>query len=98
MSNYDDPKRSQPVDYVEEPLVYKEDPDRIRRLSTDYDKSGSRAVWIAGAVALAVALAVGAYAIGTKTTNVAETKPTLTETRTTTGSGTTSPPATQQKQ
>ena len=44
-------------------------------------------MWIAGAVALAVVLAVGACAISTKPTNVSEIKPTVTETRSTTGSG-----------
>jgi len=82
MANYDDPKRRRPIDYVEEPLGYKD-----RRRPIDYGERSSSAMWIAGAVALAVVLAVGAYAISTKPTNVSEIKPTVTETRSTTGSG-----------
>ena len=97
MSNYDDPKRRPPIDYVEEPLGYKDGPSINRRRPIDYGERGSSAMWIAGAAALAVVLAIGAYAISTKPTNVTETKPTVTETRSTTGSGTTNPPPAQQK-
>jgi hypothetical protein len=92
MANYDDPKRRRPIDYVEEPLGHKDDPFNNRRRPVDYGERGSSAIWIAGAAALASALAVGAYAISTKQTNVGETKPTVTETRSTTDSGTTIPP------
>ena len=84
MSNYDNPNRRRPIDYVEEPLGYKDDPfiDRQRSI----DRRGSSGMWVAAAAALAVVLALCAYAISTK-----ETKPTITETRSTTGSGPTSP-------
>ncbi len=84
MSYQDDPNRlpnrMRPVDYAEEPLSDKDDPKR-----------GSSAMLVAGVAALALVLAIGIYAVGTKKTNVTETKPTVTETRSTTGSGTTSP-------
>jgi len=89
MSNYDDPKRRRPIDYVEEPLGYNDAPfiDRPKSI----DRRGSLGMWVAAAAALGVVLALFAYAIITKQTNVTETKPTVTETRSTTGSGTTSP-------
>jgi hypothetical protein len=96
VANYDDPKRRRPLDYVEKPLGYNDGPSRRRPI--DFGERGSSAMWIAGAVALAVVLAVGAYAITTKPTNVSETKPTPTETRATTGSGTTNPTGAPHKQ
>ena len=80
MADYENPKRMRPVDYAEEPLSYKDGPRR-----------GSSAMWVAGVAALAVVLAIVAHAVSTKKTNFTEIKPTVTETRTTTGSGTTSP-------
>lgn len=89
MSNDDNPNRRRPIDYAEEPLGYKDDPfiDRQRSI----DRRGSLGMWVAAAAALAVVLALCAYAISTKQTNVTETKPTVIETRSTTGSGTMSP-------
>jgi hypothetical protein len=51
-------------------------------------------MWIGGAVALAVVIAVVAYAMSDGTTTTADNRPAVTETRSTTGSGTTTPPAT----
>jgi hypothetical protein len=93
MANYDDPKRRRPLDYIEEPLTYKDGRRRI-----DYGDRRSSATWIAAAAALAVVLSIGAYVVSTKQNDVTETKPTVTETRTTTGSGLTTPPAAPQKQ
>ena len=92
MTNYDDPKRMRPVDHVEEPLSSKDDP--LRR---DYGERDNAGLWIAGAVALAVVIAVGVYAASTKPTNVTD-KPTVSETRSTTGSAATNPTAAPQKQ
>ena len=93
MANYDDPKRMRPVDHVEEPFGSKDDPLINRR--RDYGERDNAAMWIAGAVALAVVIAVGVYAASTKPTNVAD-KPTVSEMRSTTGVGTTRPPERQQ--
>jgi hypothetical protein len=95
VANYDDPKRRRPIDYVEEPLGSKDDPFASRR-PIAYGEHGSRALWIAGAAALALVLALGAYAISTRQTNVTETKPPLTE-LSTTGSGAPELPPAQQK-
>jgi hypothetical protein len=91
VANYGDPKRRRTIDYVEEPVGYKDDPFINRRRPIDYGERGSSAIWIAGAAALALALAVGAYAISTNQTTVGETKPTGAETQSTTGSGTANP-------
>ena len=95
MANYDDPKRMRPVDHVEEPFGSKDDPLINRR--RDYGERDNAAMWIAGAVALAVVIAVGVYAASTKPTNVTD-KPTVSETRSTTGSAATNPTAAPQKQ
>ena len=49
-------------------------------------------MWVAGAVALAVLIATSVYAVSTKPINVTGTRPTITETRSTTGIATTRPP------
>lgn len=56
-----------------------DDPFINRRRPIDYGERSSSSMWIAGAAALAVVLAIGAYAISTKPTNVTETKPTGSE-------------------
>jgi hypothetical protein len=48
-------------------------------------------MWVAGAVGFAIILGVLGYAASTRDTNVAENRPTVTETRSTTGAGTTTP-------
>jgi hypothetical protein len=54
----------------------------------------SAGIWLAGVAALAVVIAVVAYAVSDGTTTTADNRPAVTETRSTTGSGTTTPPAT----
>jgi hypothetical protein len=75
---------------------YQDDPNLNRRRSIDYGERSNTGTWVAGAVGLAIVLGILGYAASTRDTNVAENRPAATE-RSTTGSGTTTPPATTQQ-
>ena len=78
--------------------LHEDDP----RQPIDFGERGSAVLWVAGAAAVAVVIALIGYAVSTKPANnittetrptVTETRrPTVTETRSTTGIATTRPP------
>jgi len=69
--------------------LHEDDP----RQPIDFGERGSEVLWVAGAAAVAVVIALIGYAVSTKpANNVTETRPTVTETRSTTGIATTRPP------
>jgi hypothetical protein len=76
---------------------YRDDPmratQRRRQEELHAHMGNDTSMWVAGAVGLALILGILGYAASTGDTNVAENRPAVTETRSTTGAGTTTPPA-----
>jgi hypothetical protein len=78
---------------------YQDDPNiNVRRREPELRAAratpNSASMWIAGLAAVAVLIAIVAYAVSDGTTNTADNRPAITETRSTTGSGATTPPLT----
>jgi hypothetical protein len=75
---------------------YQDDPNINRRRSVDYgERKSGASMWVAGLAAVAIVVAILAYAVtNNRTTTATNTNPPATTERSTTGSGATAPATT----